>query len=223
MPRALPPVPGYRLPSEARSGAGGAAVPAPLQPPGLSPTTAARDHQVAIAGHRSRLGHGSHVAFLSIFLPFRTHRSFGRFGCRSVSRHWQFPLGRCPTAPQRSGTSPVKKHYEFYRGTVFGTSPEDQRAGVPRAGIHPAATSEPLPGAQRSAGTGAASGTSGRGWGGRDVKSPARLYCLYFFCIANLNYVFVKPQSLQLLVSKAPFSPTSLMSVMQIRMITLSE
>ena len=37
---------------------------------------AARAHEVAIAGHCSLLGHGSHVAFLSIFLPCKTKRFY---------------------------------------------------------------------------------------------------------------------------------------------------
>lgn len=67
-------------------------------------------------------------------------------------------------------------------------------------------------------GTRAVPGVSGgKGWGRKDIKSSLTLlYCSYFFFgIVCLDNVFVKPRSLQPLVSEAPFSPRSLMSVMQ--------
>lgn len=64
----------------------------------------------------------------------------------------------------------------------------------------------------------------GKGWRRKNVKSFSEsALLLVLFCIVYLNQVFVKPQSVQLLVSEVPFSPRSLMSVMQIRMIKLSE
>lgn len=60
-----------------------ARAPVPLKPMYCYLVIAARAHEVAIAGHR-----GSHGAFLTIFLPFKTKSFCWRLGCKSVSCNW---------------------------------------------------------------------------------------------------------------------------------------
>lgn len=54
---------------------------------------AARAHEVAIAGHRSLLRHGSHGTFLSIFLPLKQIKDIVKDrGAKVVLATGNFPL-----------------------------------------------------------------------------------------------------------------------------------